>query len=699
MDDWDLQTCQLSIGQPLLEGGAAYAPPQAPPGEGVGDGLALTPAQRSSVARIAGTIAEFFPERSGVDELEKLEAVALRAYKRADLDYNIEDAVAAAGDFHMAEADCVRDCAEFDRLPVDTAGMVDIAPMVEARKDALAANRLCRARVEKTLSRANPLYVKVMALAEQGIRVRELLPADFEPSGPARDLWPRQRPKFLKAAPAVEQLLQKNFVDKGLAIVVDAERAQAIKGLSVHPSGWAPKANKRLGRNTGDPEPMNTRHTKEGADRECGVITHPTIEDFVHMLLDYADVQGIAWEDLVLVKMDISGAYTLLYLKTEDVALFGTEVTRDKVVLYLCGFFGWCGTPAHFHPITLGLQWEIRAKIAGGCLVYVDDIILITTQQLEESDTAIASGIVEGLLGEGSLEMEKKTSGRRVTVIGFDLDLDQRLLTIGDRCVERAVGGFMAVDVDQPVPVRTLQCLASWASRYAKVCVYMAPFIRMLNNAHRGRHQHASVALGIEAKIAIWVMRALLMLTVVDEQRFARSFTTWEDVGEAEVVISRFDASLAGIGGLWYFRDAAGTESLLGGAAPDIRHLQFGDDSGMQNVAEFMAIICAIWGLYELGREGLLVNGRAPRRIILEGDSATALAWAEKGRVRSDLATNAAIVFVLLGVATGIQVLWGNHVPAKSNGKTDYMSRLGEEGKDWAGMARTYPDLKGMRVL
>ncbi|KAJ1424565.1 hypothetical protein B484DRAFT_398243 [Ochromonadaceae sp. CCMP2298] len=128
----------------------------------------------------------------------------------------------------MVEADCVRDCAEFDRLPVDTAGMVDIAPMVKARKGALAANRLCRARVEKSLSRANLHYVKVMAWAAQGIRVRELLPADFEPSSPARDLWPRQRPKFLKVAPAVEQLLQKNFVDKGLAIVVDAERAQAI---------------------------------------------------------------------------------------------------------------------------------------------------------------------------------------------------------------------------------------------------------------------------------------------------------------------------------------------------------------------------------------------------------------------------------------------------------------------------------------
>ncbi|KAJ1385755.1 hypothetical protein B484DRAFT_440366, partial [Ochromonadaceae sp. CCMP2298] len=279
------------------------------------------------------------------------------------------------------------------------------------------------------------------------------------------------------------------------------------------------------------------------------------------------------------------------------------------------------------------------------------------------------------------------------------MDLDQRLLTIGDRCVERAVGGFMAVDEERPVPVRTMQCLASWASRYAKVCVYMAPFVRMLNNSYRGRRQHASIKLSIAAKLAIWVMRALLMLTVVDEQGFARSFDSWAEEKGGDHVVARFDAALPGLGMLWYLKRADGTESLLGGAAPDIRHLGFGTDSGLQNVAEFLAIICAIWGLFVLGLEGLRVNGRFPTRIVLEGDSASALAWAEKGRVRSDLATNAAIVFVLLGVATGIQVLWGKHVPAKENGRTDYMSRLSEDGKDWEGLAREHPDLTGMRVL
>ncbi|KAJ1417340.1 hypothetical protein B484DRAFT_400865, partial [Ochromonadaceae sp. CCMP2298] len=700
IEDWDLQTCNLS-GWSLTseEMGVERAPPEPPPVGGMaGERAHLSPEQKRSVAHIAATAKAFFPERSGEDDLKAMEAVALRAFKRADLDYNIEDAVREAGGFHMREESCARDCAEFDRLPVDGQGMVDIGMMVTSRKSRLAPNRLSRARVEKSLSRDNPQYNKVMALAEGGIRVRELLPHAFIPAGPEREKWARQRPKFLKASAAVEVLLQENFVDKGLAIVLDAERAQKIKGLSVHPSGWAPKAKKPLGRNTGDPVEMNTQFTKEGADRVWGKISHPSIEDFVHMVLDYAERNNIKWEDLVLVKMDITGAYTLLFISTEDVALFGTEVTRDKVVIYLCGFFGWCGTPAHFHPVTLALQWEIQKKIKGAAMLYVDDIILATTRQHEASDTRIAGGVVEGVLGEGSLAMEKKERGRRIDAIGYSMDLDQRLLTINERCVERAVGGFMAVDVEKPVPVRTMQCLASWASRYAKVCVYMAPFVRMLNNAHRGRHQHASVRLCTAAKIAVWVMRALLMLTVVDERAFARSFDTWEHFGD-EVVIPRFDASLVGIGVLFYLRRANGAESLLGGAALDIRHLKFGVDSGYQNVAEFLAIIVAIWGVRELGSQGLTVNGRAPRRIALEGDSVSALAWAEKGRVKSDLATNAAIVFVLLGVATEIQVVWGKHVDARSNGRTDHMSRIGEGDKDWAGLFRKYPDLSGMKVL
>ncbi|KAJ1402594.1 hypothetical protein B484DRAFT_405375 [Ochromonadaceae sp. CCMP2298] len=582
-EDWDLEACELAE-EPERE------PPEPPPQRATTtEGRVELPSeeQRRSVARIAVTISQFFPERPA--QLSEFEAVALRAFSRADLDYNIDDAVREAGEFHMAEENCTRDCAEFDRRPVDGEGMVNIAAMVEDRKVKPAPNWLSRERVVRTLSRDNPHYAKVMALAVDGIRVRELLPEDFEPAGPQRSKWPPQRPKFLKAAAAVETLLQKNFVYKGLAT--------RVVGLSIHPSGWAPKAKKLLGRNTGDPVRMNTRHTKLAADEEWGVISHPTIEQVVNMVLDYAEQEGIDWEDLVLIKLYITGAYTLIFIKMEDAALFGTEVTREKIQQVIKGKFG----------------------------MYVDDILLATTRQHEAHDTGAASSKVQGLLGEGCLEEDKKERGRRVTIVGFDLDLNQRLLAISDRCVERAVGGFMKVDEERPLSV---------------------------------------------------LMRALLMLTVVYEKGFARNFDSWTEQKRGEHVVVRFDAALPGLGMLWYLKQASGTEMLLGGAASDIRFLDFGTDSGLQNVAEFLAIICAIWGLFMLELGGLRVNGAFPSRIVLEGDSALALAWAEKGRV-----------------------LLGKHVPAKENGKTDYMSRLSEDGKDWEGLAKEYPDLADMPIL
>jgi hypothetical protein len=267
--DWDQQACDLSVSQttPGLEE-KERTPPEPPPVSGVAGGrTCLTLEQEGSVAHIAATIAAFFPERSGVNELEEMKAVALRAFKRADLDFNIDDAVRVAGDFHMEEGSCERDCAEFDLLPRDEQGMVDIGPMVESRKSKLAPNRMSRRRVEQWLSRNNPFFERVMRVAEGGIVVGDLLPADFETCGPEREKWPALRPKFLKAAPAVETLMQTKFVDKGLAILLDTTRAQLVKGLSVHASGWAVKAKKPLGRNTGDPNTMNTVQVKEGADR------------------------------------------------------------------------------------------------------------------------------------------------------------------------------------------------------------------------------------------------------------------------------------------------------------------------------------------------------------------------------------------------------------------------------------------------
>ncbi|KAJ1437277.1 hypothetical protein B484DRAFT_428363 [Ochromonadaceae sp. CCMP2298] len=464
-----------------------------------------------------------------------------------------------------------------------------------------------------TLSRENPYFDRVLLIARDGIVVSDLLPPDFEPSGPQRDKWPPQRSKFIKASAAVEQLLQKNFLDKELALVLDSGRAQSITGLSVHRSGWAPKAGKVQGRSTGDPAPMNTLFTKLEAD--------------------------------------------------------------------------------------LRFRWELGRILRGAAGIYVDDIVGECRREDLDSELATGKRLVESLLGPRTIEDDKTKTGRRIEVIGFTLDLDRQLLAISDRCVERALGGYMSIRVQAPVPVRTVMRLASWAVRYTKVCRFMAPFVRALYASIKGRHLHTSIVLSSAAAISVGMVQALLALTVVKERTFTRNFAAWKAIGAGWAIVAQFDASLGGIGVIWYLRSPVGTESLIGGVWLDIRHLGFGEDSRFQNVAEFLAIICAVRGLQKLREGWLMVNDRAPDRLILRGDSMSALSWAENSRFRSDIATNAAIVFIMLGISAEIHIQGTVHVPAEENGRADYLSRMHEKGKIREGFGQEYPDLVGMPIV
>jgi hypothetical protein len=84
---------------------------------------------------------------------------------------------------------------------------------------------------------------KVMRLATLGMPAGELMPPDFEPTGPREEQWPGFQSKYSAAAPAVNTLLQEKFVKKGIAIILPRSEAASIEGLNVHASGWAPKNN------------------------------------------------------------------------------------------------------------------------------------------------------------------------------------------------------------------------------------------------------------------------------------------------------------------------------------------------------------------------------------------------------------------------------------------------------------------------
>ena len=186
-----------------------------------------------------------------------------------------------------------------------------------------------------------------------------------------------------------------------------------------------------------------------------------------------------------------------------------------------------------------------------------------------------------------------------------------------------------------------------------------------------------------DAKTAIRLWRATLFLLDYDENQFSRTFESFDE--HPCVYIVEFDASLSGVGILWYKR-LHNREVCFGGDAVDLPCLSFYSDSSNQNVAEFMGALLGIIGLVKLGVRNVDVE--------LRGDSVTALSWATKGQ-RS---INAATIFTMLCVALSVDVKSTCHISGDDNFKCDRLSRLKESGNTVASVMSDI-GLQGVETL
>ena len=56
-------------------------------------------------------------------------------------------------------------------------------------------------------------------------------------------------------------------------------------------------------------------------------------------------------------------------------------MTEELVMFFLCGIFGWSGTPAAFQVVTRASVFELSVRIVGRLLMYVDDILGVLLAQ------------------------------------------------------------------------------------------------------------------------------------------------------------------------------------------------------------------------------------------------------------------------------------------------------------------------------
>ena len=176
-----------------------------------------------------------------------------------------------------------------------------------------------------------------MADLAEGMRVH--LPEGFTPNGslprtPLRSTYDCVSSTVIKMLGAV--------VEQRLAFLIPLELAQrCVSNLHLCKAHWTTKKGKASCRPLGDLSCVdgtliNTDETADAATKYYGLIQHPKIDDIAVMIHDFwaeAKIKDPQRRqcDLLLWKMDLKGAYTLLSFRPEHVALFGMLLTDELV--------------------------------------------------------------------------------------------------------------------------------------------------------------------------------------------------------------------------------------------------------------------------------------------------------------------------------------------------------------------------------
>jgi hypothetical protein len=590
---------------------------------------------------------------------EELMSLLNRAYIEAGGIFDVSDAEKWGGDCQFPPDVCSRDEERLRRAGGNLSAMVS-ALHAETR-----TKRLSEERVRRMVPSNHVEFKRLLDLA-QGIVVGTS--DDFEPNG----LTPFPlRTKYMEVASAVNRMMMESFISDKILLLPTAV-AREIPGIHYSPASWAPKHGKPKGRpitdcsNAPSGSSLNDSlgEARNLAKERYGAIELPTIESISLMILTAVARWG--WKDLVLWKMDLSGAFTLLDIHPDSVRLLAVELTNGLTAIHHTGCFGWTGLPFAFGVISRVLEYLIGQLITGFCVIYVDDIIGVSPKGTVQSDLSNARKTATGLLGPDAIAEDKTEVGRVLTFIGWSFNLDTETVSLGDKNLLRTLHDFFDVTVDQPVKVSMIHRLASLASRYAKVCRIMRVFVGQLFCDIAGMsNENASVMLLPASVAVIQLWRTILSLVELRGVQFQRKISSFQS--KTAAVTLAYDASLTGAGVALYLLQ--NNEWILWKVTSVVFPFDLAGDASFQNTCEFIAIVIGFVMLARLGRNGVSIH--------LQGDSIASLTWSAKERFRGRNNRRAALVYILTGLRFDLSVHEENveHVPGINNQFCDDLSR------------------------
>ena len=562
-----------------------------------------------------------------------------------------------------------------DAALLDSCGN-DFTLMCQTKQSKLAHNRISVQRVLDTFGPQGtkipgmmlPDFELLLEFARNGITPP--VGADFVPQ--ASNL-PPLRQRYMTLKHTVNSLLFKQWGDGTMALLPTNE-AQKIIGAHFSPQHQADSKGKQEGRVIGDLSgqhdptytPLNgTADSKDTLRAEIaaqwGEIRHPTVSQLVLMVLTAADVHG--WDQLILWKKDLKGAFNLLNYNPAFCKLFAFPLSDGVTMIHMAGLFGWIGMPHAFQVLTRSLQALCTHIILGLCYWYVDDLMAVSPISSYLTDSTRVDSSVQHLLGEGSIAKQKSQCARQLEFLGWTFDLDMRTITLCERNLHKFLHALFCFDTGKKISIALIQRIASLASRTSLLNRHMRPYTHELHVITSGYSQpQIKIELTLQAQSDIIMWRSYVLLLVAQPINLSRSMGSFRP--HSPQYCFKYDASLKRIAVGVYTAD---DEELLVFAAVDLP-FAVNNEAKRQNTMEFLAIIFGLLLCWRTTKSNFYYN--------LHGDSMSSLAWAENDRVNSTLARRGNIVFTTLSMHLDATVAVATHIPGKLNIIYDGLSRL-----------------------
>jgi hypothetical protein len=487
-----------------------------------------------------------------------------------------------------------------------------------------------------------------------------LTAAGFVPNGRP----PLLRAKYIKLKSPINKLIDKSY--HANVIILPLQVALQIEGAHFSQVHWTPNKGKPQGRLLADCSDFSASNCINGPEVKAlsavcwGELVHPTLSDILSMIAREADSHG--WDNLVLWKMDLRGAFSLVNIHPDSVRLLCFLLTDDLVMLAHTGNFGLTEFPYIFGVITRVCQRAISKLIRGSSCMYVDDLMGVCAKRDLQHDMSAARAFFVGLLGSNSVEDKKTESGRRIDLIGWCIDLDMRSFTIASHNFKKLIHGLFTLDVDKPMTLKTVQRLASWFQRYSEVCQPLKPFLPDLLDALRDwRNPNAPRRVHQDAKDCISLWRVYAILLRLRESTYSRSISS--HLSRSISYYVEFDASLTGLG----IKVTTADGGVFAVAQCSILDFDLQGDSSWQNTVEFLALTIA---LAIIASRGVVGCG-----IGLLGDNTSSLFWAQKSCFKSKRSRRTFMAFLSLTIASDLRIERSTHVKGVDNIVCDILSR------------------------